>query len=71
MSKYHPKTVARAVLTILQDVEVDNPASIARKTGYNPKTIIKYIELLEDLGFVKVFRIKIGKREYKMCVLDV
>lgn len=65
--KYHPRTVTKRILDVLQKSEVETPTGIARKTGYNPKTIIKYIELLEDLDRVNCLRVPIGNREFKVC----
>ena len=66
-SKYHPRTVTKKILNVLQKSEVETPTGIARKTGYNPKTIVKYIELLEELDRVQCTRVPIGKREFKFC----
>ena len=67
--KYHPKTVTKKILDVLQKSEADTPTGIARKTGYNPKTIVKYIEMLEALDKVECTRVPIGKREFKICSL--
>jgi len=68
-STYHPKTVARKIIDALSQSDVDTPTGIARKTGYNPKTISKYVEMLEDLGKVECKKIPIGNRQIKACSL--
>jgi predicted transcriptional regulator len=65
--KYHPKTVTKKILAVLQKSEAETPTGIARKTGYNPKTIVKYIEMLEELDKITCTRVPIGKREFKIC----
>ena len=42
--------------------ESETASSLARKINYNPKTIKKYLEMLEHLGILKCNEIKIGLR---------
>jgi len=66
---YHPKTVVRKILDVLSESEVETPTGIARKIGYNPKTVAKYIELLEDLKMVECKEVPVGHRRIKACSL--
>jgi len=58
--RLHPKTVVSEILNNFSENET--ASSIARKINYNPKTIAKYLELLEYLGILKSYKVKIGLR---------
>lgn len=64
---YHPKTVTRKILNVLSKSDVETPTGIARKTGYNPKTVAKYVDMLEDLKLIECKRIPVGQREIRAC----
>lgn len=65
--KYHPKTVTRRILDTLSNSEIETPTGIARKIGYNPKTVAKYIDMLEDLRLIECKKIPIGQKEIRAC----
>ena len=70
--KVVPKEVSRAILNVLNMRESDEaltPTSIARRTGYNPKTVGKYVDCLEDLGFIKVTVLPVGNKTIKLCTI--
>jgi predicted transcriptional regulator len=67
--EYHPKVVTKRILKVLCDSEVETPTGIGRKTGYDGRTIAKYVEMLEGLGIVKCKEIPMGKRKVKACSL--
>jgi len=66
---YHPKTVTKKILDVLSKSEVETPTGIARKIGYNPKTVAKYVDMLEDLKIVECKKIPFGQKEIRACSL--
>lgn len=60
MMRLFPKTVVSEILNNFSENET--ASSLARTINYNPKTIAKYLELLEYLGILKCNKVKIGLR---------
>jgi len=64
---YHPKTVAKKIMDVLSKSEVETPTGIARQIGYNPKTVAKYVEMLEELKLVECKKVPVGQKEIRVC----
>ena len=63
-----PKEIVRKILDALREGG-NTPTGLSRKIDYNRRTILKYIEVLEYLGFVKVVRLPIGNKTICICEL--
>jgi predicted transcriptional regulator len=68
--KYHPKTIVRKITEALSRSEIETPTGIAHKIGYNPKTVAKYVEMLEELKIVECKRVPLGQKEIKVVKLS-
>ena len=69
-SEYHPKVITKRILKVLCHSEVETPTGIGRKTGYDGRTVAKYIDMLEGLDIVKCKEVPIGMRKIRACSLS-
>ena len=69
MKTYEPKEMARKIMTELGKTGDATPTTIARNLGYSPKTVSKYVDLLEDLGHIQCRTIHMGTKKIRSCHL--
>jgi len=66
-SPYEPRKVVRKILNTLTEGKIETPTGISRKTGYDKRTVSKYMDMLEDMGVTSCQKIPLGKRQIRAC----
>lgn len=66
---YDPKKVASKIVDALTELKMATPAGICRKTGYDRRTVEKYLDLLDEFHVTTCKKIQLGQREITACSL--
>lgn len=71
-NRLDPATVAKEVANALEQEENATPTGISHITGYDSRTVRKYVNLLEEFGLARCVEVPLGlsgARKMRVCSL--